>query len=278
MKDILKYVPGFRTDKKWKKIVATVYYVFCVILLASGIGAFLMYVSIPFIVFAIVGTIKKRDRTVVLTLIAGLIIFSIGVTVNPEIKDTTISSKTKGVSNEVVPVVKEKTAEEIKIESDEKIKAEAEAKSKAEQQAKDDAAAKVIADKKAIEDKKIADAKAIEDKKIADAKAIEDKKIADAKAIEDAKIAKLNEYKSWVDGQFSPWNGSHKALVDLIKDNLNDKKSFEHDSTTYVDKGDYLIVKMVYRAKNAFGGVILQNVTAKSDYKTNTITVTSQND
>ena len=104
------------------------------------------------------------------------------------------------------------------------------------------------------------------------------KVIADKKAIEDAIIAKQAAYKAWVEGQFSPWNGSHTALVDLIKENLNDKKSFDHESTTYIDKGDYLIVKMVYRAKNAFGGVILQNVTAKSDYKTNTITVTSQND
>lgn len=101
---------------------------------------------------------------------------------------------------------------------------------------------------------------------------------AKAKAIEDAKIAKENEYKAWVEGQFSVWDGSHKALVDLIKENLNDKKSFEHDKTTYIDKGDHLIVRMVYRAKNGFGGVILQNVTAKSDYKTNTITVISVND
>lgn len=44
------------------------------------------------------------------------------------------------------------------------------------------------------------------------------------------------------------------------------------------DKGNYLIVKMTYRAKNAFGALILQNVTAKSDYKTDTITIISQND
>jgi len=127
------------------------------------------------------------------------------------------------------------------------------------------------------ENKKIADAKAVEKKRVADAKAIEDKKVADAKAIVDAKVAEQTKYKTWVDSQFSLWNGSHKALVDLIKENLNDKKSFEHEKTTYIDKGTYLIVKMTYRAKNGFGGTILQNVTAKADYKTNVISVISQN-
>ena len=92
------------------------------------------------------------------------------------------------------------------------------------------------------------------------------------------KIAKQVAYKSWVEGQFSLWDGSNTYLVDLIKKNLNDDKSFKHVETTYSDKGTYLIVKMTYRASNAFGATILQNVTAKADYKTNTITVTSQND
>ena len=35
---------------------------------------------------------------------------------------------------------------------------------------------------------------------------------------------------------------------------------------------------MTYRAENAFGGLILQNVTAKADRATDYIKVTSQND
>jgi hypothetical protein len=257
MNNFLKHVPGFRTNIKWKKVVATVYYAFCVILLASGIGAFLIYISIPFIVFAVISLIKNRNKTVIGTLVAGIIVFSIGTMINPDIKNTDTSSKKIVKTKEVVATtVKEKTPEEIKMEAEAKVKADADAKIAAAQKVKDDAAAKIIADKKAIEDKKI----------------------ADAKAIEDAKLAKQVAYKSWVDAQFSMWDGSHTGLVDLIKKNLNDKKSFEHEETTYKDMGTYLIVKMTYRAKNGFGGVILQNVTAKSDYKTNTITVTSQND
>lgn len=263
MKEILKYVPGFRTNIKWKKIIATAYYALCIIFLASGLGAFLMYASIPFIIFAIVDIIKHRNKTVILTLIGAILIFSMGLKINPDIKNNTVTA-TKEVA---APVVKEKTPEELKIEADAKTKADADAKIIAIQKAKDDAAAKIISDKKAIEDKKIADAKAIADKKI-----------ADAKAITDANIAKQAEYKEWVDAQFSPWDGSHTYLVDLVKENLNDDKSFKHVKTTYADKGTYLIIKMTYRAANAFGGIILQNVTAKADYKTNQITITSQND
>jgi len=64
----------------------------------------------------------------------------------------------------------------------------------------------------------------------------------------------------------------------LVKENLNDDTSFKHVETTYTDKGTYLIVYMTYRATNGFGAVILQNVTAKADYKTNQIIITSTND
>jgi len=104
------------------------------------------------------------------------------------------------------------------------------------------------------------------------------KTVADAKAVEDKKVADAAAYQTWIKGQFSVWDGSNTYLVDLVKNNLNDAKSFEHVETKYVDKGSFLIVKMTYRAKNAFGGVILQNVTANSDYKTDTIKITSQND
>ncbi|MFT5871802.1 MAG: hypothetical protein ACI8WT_000723 [Clostridium sp.] len=264
MKNILQYLPGFRTNKKWKKVIASIYYVLCLLMLTSGIGVFLTTISLPFIIFSIKDVTKQRNKKVILTLIGAILIFGIGSKLN----GTTPEDKTVTAAKEVVaPVVKEKTPEELKIEADAKIKADAEAKVLAAQKIKDDAAAKIIADKKAIADKKIADAKAIVDKKA-----------AAAKAVADAQIAKKAAYQTWVDAQFSVWDGSHTYLVDLIKKNLNDDKSFKHVETTYKDMGTYLIVKMTYRASNAFGATILQNVTAKADYKTNEITVTSQND
>jgi len=64
---------------------------------------------------------------------------------------------------------------------------------------------------------------------------------------------------------FSPWNGSHMALRDLVKSNMNDPDSFDHVETIYFDKQDHLIVNMTYRGKNAFGGVVREFVKAKVD-------------
>jgi hypothetical protein len=104
--------------------------------------------------------------------------------------------------------------------------------------------------------------------------AAEIKKQAEAKAAEEAKAA----YQAWVKDQFSAWDGSNRYLVNLVKEHLNDPKSFEHVDTSYADMGDHLIIKMKYRAKNGFGGLVLQNVTGKADYKTQMISVISQND
>lgn len=69
--------------------------------------------------------------------------------------------------------------------------------------------------------------------------------------------------KSEISRQFSSWNGSHRNLVSHIKRQMNDPSSFEHVETVYWDKGNHLIVRTTFRGKNAFGGVVLNSVTAK---------------
>jgi hypothetical protein len=81
------------------------------------------------------------------------------------------------------------------------------------------------------------------------------------------------KYDKWVKAQFSPWDGSHYYLVDLLKKNMNDADSFEHMETKYTDNGDGLKIIMKYRGKNAFGGKIINYVTAESDYKSNQINI-----
>jgi hypothetical protein len=58
----------------------------------------------------------------------------------------------------------------------------------------------------------------------------------------------------------SSWDGSHRELVDLVRESLRDPSSFEHVETrvTPVDaKGEHRLV-MKYRAKNGFGGTNLE--------------------
>lgn len=65
---------------------------------------------------------------------------------------------------------------------------------------------------------------------------------------------------------FSSWDGSHRELEKLVKANMNDKKSFEHEGTTYTMLDDYAVVIMKFRGKNSFGNMVLNSVKAKVSY------------
>lgn len=69
--------------------------------------------------------------------------------------------------------------------------------------------------------------------------------------------------------QFSVWDGSHSKLKRLVKDNMNDPDSFDHEETTYDDKGKYVIIQMRYRGKNSFGALVIETITAKADIEGN---------
>lgn len=82
--------------------------------------------------------------------------------------------------------------------------------------------------------------------------------------------------KERIEKKFSSWDGSHYGLTKLIKEAMNDPKSFEHVKTVYIDKGDYLKVKTTYRCKNAFGGIVKNWVWAKVDLEGNVIGIIEQ--
>lgn len=67
-----------------------------------------------------------------------------------------------------------------------------------------------------------------------------------------------------IESQFSLWDGSHYELTKFIKQNMNDPGSYTHVSTHYW-KGDNgnLIVRTVFRGKNAFGAIIQNAVEAE---------------
>ena len=93
---------------------------------------------------------------------------------------------------------------------------------------------------------------------------------------EDKVAADKANYTAWVDGQFSLMDGSQIQLVKQVKSELNDVKSFKHLKTTYTDYKTYLIVFMEFTAKNQYNATIQETVKAKSDYKTNTVTILPQ--
>lgn len=107
-------------------------------------------------------------------------------------------------------------------------------------------------------------------------------------------------YKSaknqWIQGLFSAWDGSCTRLTKLIKQNLNDEKSYEHIETQYkiikdettkneindilssagysstVDIGD-VFISTQFSAKNGFGGVVKNTAYGIASYNNNSITL-----
>ena len=61
---------------------------------------------------------------------------------------------------------------------------------------------------------------------------------------------------------FSAWDGTHIELKNNKK-SMNDRASYEHVKTVYYDMDDHLIVKTQFRGKNIFGGMVINEVTAK---------------
>ena len=60
-------------------------------------------------------------------------------------------------------------------------------------------------------------------------------------------------------------DGSHIALTQFIKVNMNNPDSYEHNRTTYVyvEDGEYLLVKTTFRGTNKFGGIVMNQIIAK---------------
>jgi len=84
--------------------------------------------------------------------------------------------------------------------------------------------------------------------------------------LENQKAQTDKKIKDFEKNCFSGWDGSHRELVKLVKANMNDKKSFEHEKTTYTTLDDYAIVIMQFRGKNALGNMVLNSIKAKVSY------------
>lgn len=89
---------------------------------------------------------------------------------------------------------------------------------------------------------------------------IEKQRILAEKEAEKKRVA---ERKEKIEKQFSAWDGSHTNLTRVIKEAMNDPKSYKHVETVYWDMGDCLVVQTTFRGTNAFGGVVKSIVKAQ---------------
>ena len=97
MKDILKYVPGFRSGQKLKMVVASIYYVISLLMLTEGFGYFLFLLAAPFVIFYGIGAFKNRSKQSALICILAFIIMIVGVVNTPDTsnKQTNVASNTQ---------------------------------------------------------------------------------------------------------------------------------------------------------------------------------------
>jgi len=324
LKWFLRTMPGFRTEKWWKKVIALAGYLTIIITVVYlpkitvtdkilDVVFYIFLFGIPFALITNLGAIRGKlplfqEGEFLYTVMGWCLSLMLTFVLASGVLAATDNLHSKQYKEQAGIIDYEpqvKNLEVVEVASEEKIELlktiNAEARGESHQISVDKALAnakaveeKKAAETKAIEDKTANDAKAIADKAAADAKVIEAEKAADAKAIENRnkwistqnqlKIKKTTNaqvidekaaYQAWVKAQFSLSSGENMRFVELIKKPLNDDTSFSHIKTTYVDKGDYLIIDMTYRAKNADGELMVQNATAKSDYKTNIISVIS---
>jgi tetratricopeptide (TPR) repeat protein len=94
---------------------------------------------------------------------------------------------------------------------------------------------------------------------------------------EKEKAAAAEARKKLIESQFSAWDGSHRTLERAIKKSMNDPDSYEHDETSYWDRGDHLVVETHFRGRNAFGGMVRNSVKVKVDLNGNILEVIEQN-
>ncbi|MFT4176484.1 MAG: hypothetical protein QM627_07490 [Luteolibacter sp.] len=76
-----------------------------------------------------------------------------------------------------------------------------------------------------------------------------------------------------IESGFSGWDGSHRGLTRVIKESMNDPKSYEHAETVHWDMGDHLVVRTTFRGRNAFGGMVRNWVKAKVDLDGNVLEI-----
>lgn len=98
MRDILKYIPGFRSGQKPKMVFALIYYAFSLLMLTSGISYFLFFIAAPFMIFYGISAFKNKSKESIAVCIAAFAIMCIGISTMPK-TDTTTTKQTNVASN-----------------------------------------------------------------------------------------------------------------------------------------------------------------------------------
>lgn len=61
-KEILRKVPGFRSNTTWKKVISIIYFLFCLLMLTTEFQMFLFFFIIPFFIFHLISIVKNKKN------------------------------------------------------------------------------------------------------------------------------------------------------------------------------------------------------------------------
>ena len=158
MHEFFKYIPGFRSNKTWRKIIAIIYYAFSLIMFFVDWASGLFWFSGPFVVFSFIDLVqhKNKDFSLQKTLIPFLLSFSLMITglaaegpIAADQKQAELAKKTE--------LEEQQQAEADKKEAEEKAALEAAQKAEEEEQHKkeeEEAARKAEEESKKAEEEK----------------------------------------------------------------------------------------------------------------------------
>ena len=74
----IKFLPGFRTGKHWKRILSLIYYCASPVALFNSLGLFMMVFSAPFMLFSLISVGKTRDKFYMIEFFIALVVFFVG--------------------------------------------------------------------------------------------------------------------------------------------------------------------------------------------------------
>ena len=132
MKNLLQYIPGFRSGKKYKMIIALIYYAICLLTILGSIGLFLFSASIPFIIFNIYRGTKHKNKKALIVGVLSVIVFITGLGILPKTQVSSTNKNSTVATNKVVKQEKAKISQAAsKKVSIAKLKPKANAKAKA---------------------------------------------------------------------------------------------------------------------------------------------------
>lgn len=151
MNNFLNHVPGFRSNTKWKRIVAVIYYLFALTAMFDSFWTFIAAIVFPFIIFGFIDLIKgirsvKSNPKLIALFVVPLLFFLFAGNMMPaeseeNEKQLAIEQQEKEKKEEEAKLEKEKEEQQQK-EKEEKEKKETEEKAKLEEEKKKEEEAK----------------------------------------------------------------------------------------------------------------------------------------